>query len=55
MPKKTEREDPLEFFNIHFVAKLEKKCNGDPLVKKTSKKVAQCRKKMKGGPFSLAR
>ena len=24
MPKKTEREDPLGFFNIHSVAKLQK-------------------------------
>ena len=24
MPKKTEREDPLGFFNIHFVAKHQK-------------------------------
>ena len=25
MPKKTEREDPLGFFNIHHVAKLQKR------------------------------
>ena len=24
MPKKTKREDPLRFFNIHSVAKLQK-------------------------------
>ena len=30
MPKKTEREDTLGFFNIHFVAKLEKKLKGGP-------------------------
>ena len=28
MPKKTEREDPLGFFNIHSVAKLQKKLKG---------------------------
>ena len=28
MPKKTEREDPLGFSNIHFVAKLEKNERG---------------------------
>ena len=37
MPKTTEREGPLGFFNIHFVAKLEKKLKGDPLVEKNSK------------------
>ena len=31
MPEKTEREDPLRFFNIHSVAKLQKI---DPLVEK---------------------
>ena len=33
MPKKTERGDPLGFFNIHSVAKHQKKCRGDPLGK----------------------
>ena len=28
MPKKTEKEDPLGFFNIHSVAKHQKKCRG---------------------------
>ena len=28
MPKKTERGDPLGFFNIHSVAKHQKKCRG---------------------------
>ena len=28
MPKKTERGDPLEFFNIHSVAKHQKNCRG---------------------------
>ena len=41
MPKK-QREDPLEFFNIHSVAKLQKN-KGDPLMeKKFEKKGAQC-------------
>ena len=55
MPKKTERDDPLGFFNIHSVAKHQKKCRGDPLGKFFfEKKVSQCRKKMKG-PFGIAR
>ena len=33
MPKKSERGDPLGFFNIHSVAKHQKKCRGDPLGK----------------------
>ena len=49
MPKKTEREDPLEFFNIHSVAKLQK-MKGDPMVKKNLKKVAQCRKNLWSRP-----
>ena len=51
MPKKTERGDPLEFSNIHFVAKQQKIEGGDPLETKKNfeKKVAQCRKKLKGG------
>ena len=28
--KKTEREDPMGVFNIHFVAKQQKKLKGDP-------------------------
>ena len=51
MPRKTEREDPLGFFNIHFVAKIEKKLKGDPFVKKNSKKVAECQKNLKGDPL----
>ena len=31
--EKTERGDPLGFFNIHSVAKHQKKCRGDPLGK----------------------
>ena len=54
--EKTERGDPLGFFNIHSVAKHQKNAGGDPLRKKFfSKKNSQCRKKMKGGPFGLAR
>ena len=51
MPKKAEREDPLRFFNIHSVAKLQK-MKGDPLVEKKLKKVAQCRKNLKGTLWS---
>ena len=54
MPKKTERRNPLGFSNIHSVAKHQKKCRGDPLRKKNSKKnpkknVSQCRKKIERG------
>ena len=50
MPKKTERGDPLEFSNIHFVAK-QQKIEGGTLwrQKKFRKKVAQCRKKTQRG------
>ena len=34
--KKTEREDPLGFFNIHSVAKLQK-IEGGPLVEENEK------------------
>ena len=51
MPKKTEREDPLGFFNIHFVEKLEK-LKGCPIRGEFFlKKVAQCRKILKGDPL----
>ena len=52
MPKKTERGDPLEFSNIHFVAK-QQKIEGGTLwrQKKIRKKVAQCRKNSKGDPI----
>ena len=33
MPKKNWKGDPLEFFNIHSVAKHQKQCRGDPLGK----------------------
>ena len=38
MPKKTERGDPLGFFNIHSVAKHQKNAGGDPLGKKFFRK-----------------
>ena len=54
--KKTERGDPLGFFNIHSVAKHQKKCRGDPLGKFFfRKKSLAVPKKMKGGVFGLAR
>ena len=59
MPKKTERRNPLGFSNIHSVAKHQKNAGG-PFEEKNSKKnpkknVSQCRKKLKGGLFGLAR
>ena len=55
MPKKTEREDHLGFFNIHSVAKLQKQLKGDPLVgKKLEKKSHSAEKNLKG-PFGLIR
>ena len=53
--EKTEREDPLGFFNIHFVAKLQKIEGGPFRGNFFLKKVAQCRKNLKGGPFGLVR
>ena len=52
MPKKTEMEDPLGFFNIHSVAKLQNIEVG-PFVGKVVffKKVAQCRNNLKGHPL----
>ena len=50
--RKTERGDPLRFFNIHSVAKHQKKCRGDPLGKKFSKK-SRSAEKMKGGTLWL--
>ena len=54
MPKKTERGDPLRFFNIHSAAKHQKNAGGPfgekNFEKKIPKKnVSQCRKKLKGG------
>ena len=49
MPKKTERGDPLGFFNIHSVAKHQKKCRGALWGKFFfEKKVSQCRKNERG-------
>ena len=50
--EKTEREDPLGVFNVHFVAKHQKIQGGNFYFRK---KISQCRKKLKGGPFGLAR
>ena len=56
MPKKTERGDPLDFFNIHSVAKHQKNAGGPFGEKSFSKKKSRsAEKKMKGGPFGLAR
>ena len=55
MPKKTENGHPLGFFNIHSVAKQQKIEWGFFEEKKFPKKFLPCRKKLKGGPFSLAR
>ena len=60
MPKKTESGDPLRFFNIHSVAKHQKNAGGTLWgknfeKKKSEKNVSQCRKKLKGGLFGLAR
>ena len=50
MPKKTERGDPLGFFNIHSVAKHQKNAGG-PFGEKNffRKKSLAVPKKMKGG------
>ena len=49
MPKKTERGDPLGFFNIHSVAKHQKNAGGAFGEKFFSKKSLAVSKKMKGG------
>ena len=46
--RKTERRDPLGFFNIHSVAKHQKIEEGNFFRKKS-----QCRKKLKGGFFNI--
>ena len=46
--RKTERGDPLRFFNIHSVAKHEKIENKNFHFRE---KISQCRKKLKGGTF----
>ena len=56
MPKKTERGDPLEFSNIHYVAKHHKKMERDTLGEKIWKqKCLAVPKILKGGLFGLAR
>ena len=55
MPKKTERGDPLGFFNIHSVAKHQKNAGGPFGEIFFSKKSLAVPKKMKGGVFGLAR
>ena len=54
--KKIERGDPLGFFYTQSVAKP-KKNEGGPFGQNFffRKKVSQCRKKLKGGPFGLVR
>ena len=49
--------DALGFINIYSVAKYQKTRKGDSFetLKSFRKKVAQRRKKSKGGPFSLLR
>ena len=46
--EKLERGDPLGFLKLQFAAKYQKNLKGDPLVK-NSKKVPQCRKKIRRG------
>ena len=48
--EKTERRDPLGFFNIHSVAKYEKIEEKNFYFRE---KISQCRKKLKGGPFGI--
>ena len=55
MPKKTERGDPLGFFNIHSVAKHQKNARGPFGEIFFRKKSLAVPKKIKGGPFGLAR
>ena len=51
MPKKTERGDPLGFFNIHPVAKHQKNAGG-PLGKNFRKKsLAVAKKNERGEPL----
>ena len=52
-----ERGDPLGFINILSVAKYQKIRRGDSFetLKIFEKKFAQCRKKLKGGPFGVFR
>ena len=47
MPKKTETEDPLGYFNIHSVAKRQKQ-KRDPWWEKNEKKSHSAEKNLKG-------
>ena len=49
--RKTERGDPLRFFNIHSVAKQEKIEENKNFYFR--EKISQCRKKLKGGPLGF--
>ena len=49
--RKTERGDPLRFFNIHSVAKHEKIEENKNFYFR--EKISQCRKKLKGGLFGI--
>ena len=49
MPEKTEREDPVGFFNIHSVAKLQKIEGGKIFLKK----LHSAETNLKGGLFGL--
>ena len=51
---RAKRGYPFGYFNTHSVAKHQKN-DGDPLEEKCFQKVLQCRKKLIGLPFSLAR
>ena len=56
MPKKTERGDPLRFFNIHSVEKYQKTAGGTLWGKIFRKKdLAVPKKNERGGPFGVAR
>ena len=57
MPKNEKGGDPLGFINIFSVAKYQKIRRGDSFetLKIFEKKFAQCRKKLKGGPFGVFR
>ena len=55
VPKKTVKGDPLGFSKIHFDAKQQKLKGGSFGEKCFSKKSLAVPKKMKGGPFGLAR
>ena len=55
MPKKTERGDPLGFFNIHSVATHQKNASGTLWEKNSEKMSRSAEKKLKRGLFGLAR